>query len=94
MSNISKEILKNHISHKKFTRSTEVLTAMNGRFKDIIKAPSEAKIDPQLGYYKYDISEEQTPNSGNDYSKKTLKSEPGATWWIVKDELNCFIMIR
>jgi len=66
MSNISKEILRDHISHQKFAGSTEVLTAMKGRFKDVIKAPSEAEMDSQLG----------------------------ATWWVVKDELNCFIMIR
>jgi transposase-like protein len=35
-------------------------------------------MDSQLGYDKYDISEKQTPNSRNGYSKKTVKSELGA----------------
>ena len=35
-------------------------------------------MDSQLGNDKYDISEKQTPNSRNGYSKKTVKSELGA----------------
>ena len=94
MSNISKEILRNHINYQKFISSTEILTAMKGRFKDVLQEPSGAEMDSQLGYDKYDISEKQTPNSRNGYSKKTVKSELGADWLVVKDELNCFIMIR
>jgi len=67
---------------------------MEGKFKDVIQEPSELEMDSQFGYDKHDIFEKQTPNSRNGYSKNALKSELGADWQVVKDELNCFIMIR
>jgi transposase-like protein len=94
MSNISKEILRNHINYQKFISSTEGLTAMKGRFKDVSQEPLEAEMDLQLGYDKYDISDKQTLYSRNDYSRNIVKSELGADWWVVKDESNCFIMMR
>ena len=77
MSSISKEILRDYINEQKFTSPTEVLTAMKSMFKDILQETLEAEMDTQLGYDKYDISEKQTQNSRNGYSKKTLKSELG-----------------
>ena len=78
MSSISKEILRDYINNQKFTSPTEVLTAMKSMFKDILQETLEAEMDSQLGYDKYDISEKQTQNSRNGYSKKTLKSELGS----------------
>ncbi|MGK0465291.1 IS256 family transposase [Clostridium sp.] len=78
MSNISKEILRDYINEQKFTSPDEVLLAMKGMFRDILQETLEAEMDSQLGYDKYDISEKQTPNSRNGYSKKTVKSELGA----------------
>jgi transposase-like protein len=51
---------------------------MKGMFRDVLQETLEAEMDSQLGYDKYDISEKQTPNSRNGYSKKTVKSELGA----------------
>jgi len=67
---------------------------MDGKFKDVIQEPSELEVDSQLGYDNYDIFEKQTPNSRNGYSKNAFKYKLGADWRVVKDELNCFIMIR
>ena len=78
MSNISKEILREYINEQKFTSPDEVLTAMKSMFRDVLQETLEAEMDSQLGYDKYDISEKQTPNSRNGYSKKTVKSELGA----------------
>jgi transposase-like protein len=78
MSNISKEILRDYINEQKFTSPDEVLLAMKGMFRDVLQETLEAEMDSQLGYDKYDISEKQTPNSRNGYSKKTVKSELGA----------------
>jgi len=78
MSNISKEILRDYINEQKFTSPDEVLTAMKSMFRDVLQETLEAEMDSQLGYDKYDISEKQTPNSRNGYSKKTVKSELGA----------------
>jgi putative transposase len=78
MSNISKEILRDYINEQKFTSPDEVLKAMKSMFRDVLQETLEAEMDSQLGYDKYDISEKQTSNSRNGYSKKTLKSELGA----------------
>ena len=77
MSNISKEILRDYVREQNFTSSTDVLNAMKEMFRDVLQETLEAEMDSQLGYGKYDISEKQTPNSRNGYSKKTVKSELG-----------------
>lgn len=77
MSDYSKEILRNYINEQKFSNPNEVLTAMKSMFKDILQETLEAEMDMQLGYDKLHISEKQTPNSRNGYSKKTVKSELG-----------------
>lgn len=77
MSNISKEVLRNYVKEQNFTSSNEVLAAMKEMFKDVLQEALEAEMDTQLGYDKYDISEKQTQNSRNGYSKKTVKSELG-----------------
>ena len=78
MSENSKEILRNYINDQKFSSPNEVLAAMKVMFKDVLQEALEAEMDSQLGYDKYDISEKQTLNSRNGYSKKTVKSELGA----------------
>ena len=77
MSNISKEILRNYIKEQDFKSPNDVLAAMKQMFKDVLQETLEAEIDTQLGYDKYDVSEKQTENSRNGYSKKTIKSELG-----------------
>ena len=77
MSDNFKEILRNYINEQKFSSPNEVLAAMKIMFKDVLQEALEAEMDSQLGYDKYDISEKQTPNSRNGYSKKTVKSELG-----------------
>ncbi|MCB2357392.1 IS256 family transposase [Clostridium estertheticum] len=78
MSDISKEILRNYINEQKFRNPNEVLSAMKGMFRDVLQEALEAEMDSELGYDKYDISEKQTLNSRNGYSKKTVKSELGS----------------
>ena len=78
MSNISKEILRNYVNEQKFRNPDEVLAAMKEMFKDVLQEALEAEMDTQLGYDKYDVTEKQTTNSRNGYSKKTIKSELGA----------------
>jgi len=77
MSNISKEILRNYIKEQNFTNSNDVLASMKEMFREVLQEALEAEMDTQLGYDKYDVSEKQTQNSRNGYSKKTLKSELG-----------------
>ena len=78
MSNISKEILRNYVNEQKFKSPDEILAAMKEMFKNVLQEALEAEMDTQLGYDKYDVTEKQTTNSRNGYSKKTIKSELGA----------------
>lgn len=77
MSNVSKELLRNYVKEQNFKSPDEVLAAIKDMFKDVLQETLEAEMDTQLGYDKYDISEKQTQNSRNGYSKKTIKSQLG-----------------
>lgn len=77
MSNISKELLRNYVKEQNFKSPDDVLAAIKDMFKDVLQETLEAEMDTQLGYSKYDISEKQTQNSRNGYSKKTIKSQLG-----------------
>ena len=77
MSNLSKQILRDYINEENFSSPDEVLSAMKEMFRDVLQETLESEMDTQLGYDKYDISEKQTKNSRNGYSKKNVKSELG-----------------
>jgi len=78
MSNISKEILRNYVAEQNFKNPNDVLAAMKELFKEVLQEALEAEMDTQLGYDKYDVTEKQTLNSRNGYSKKTIKTQLGA----------------
>jgi Transposase and inactivated derivatives len=78
MSNISKEILRNYVAEQNFKNPNDVLVAMKELFKEVLQEALEAEMDTQLGYDKYDVTEKQTLNSRNGYSKKTIKTQLGA----------------
>jgi len=78
MSNLSKEVLRDYIKEQNFKNPDEVLSAMKDMFRDVLQETLESEMDTTLGYDRYDISEKQTQNSRNGYSKKTVKSELGA----------------
>lgn len=77
MSNISKELLRDFVKEQNFKSPDDVLAAIKDMFKDVLQETLEAEMDTQLGYGKYDVSEKQTQNSRNGYSKKTIKSQLG-----------------
>lgn len=77
MANISKEVLRNYVKEQNFKSADDIFAAMKEMFKDVLQEALEAEMDTQLGYDKYEISEKQTQNSRNSYSKKTIKSELG-----------------
>jgi putative transposase len=77
MSNISRDVLRDYIKEQNFKNPNEVLAAMKELFKDVLQETLEAEMDTQLGYDKYNLTEKQTTNSRNGYSKKTIKSELG-----------------
>lgn len=77
MSNLSKEILRNYVKEQNFTSADDVLAAMKEMFRDVLQEALESEMDAQLGYDKYEVSDKQTQNSRNGYSKKTVRSELG-----------------
>lgn len=77
MSNLSKEILRNYVKEQNFTSPDDVLAAMKEMFRDVLQEALESEMDAQLGYDKYEVSDKQTQNSRNGYSKKTVRSELG-----------------
>ncbi len=77
MSNDSKELLRNYVREQNFKNPDDVLAAIKDMFKEVLQETLEAEMDTQLGYGKYDISEKETQNSRNGYSKKTIKSQLG-----------------
>lgn len=78
MTSIPKEVLRDYIKEQDFKNPNEVLAALKDMFKDILQEALEAEMDTELGYDKYNVSEKQTDNSRNGYSKKTIKSELGS----------------
>lgn len=75
MSEMSKEFLRNYVKEQNFSNSTEVLTALKSLFKDVLQEALAAELDDMLGYEKNAIN--NSNNSRNGYSKKTINSELG-----------------
>ncbi|MGL5801189.1 MAG: IS256 family transposase [Cetobacterium sp.] len=75
MSNMSKEFLRNYVREQNFTNSNDVLNALKELFKDVLQEALAAEMDEMLGYEKHVVN--QSTNSRNGYSKKTIKSELG-----------------
>lgn len=76
MTNMSKEFLRNYVREQNFTNSNDVLNALKELFKDVLQEALAAEMDEMLGYEKHVVN--QSTNSRNGYSKKTIKSELGA----------------
>lgn len=76
MTNMSNEILRNYVKEQNFKNSNDVLSAMKELFKDVLQEALAAEMDDMLGYEKHVMND--SSNSRNGYSKKTIKSELGA----------------
>lgn len=77
MSNMSKELLRKYVAEQNFSNADEVLVALKDLFKDVLQEALEAELDEALGYRKHEVSNKNSNNSRNGYSKKTVKSELG-----------------
>ncbi|MEW8996216.1 IS256 family transposase [Clostridium sp.] len=77
MSNMSKELLRKYVAEQNFSNADEVLVALKDLFKDVLQEALEAELDDALGYGKHEVSNKNSNNSRNGYSKKTVKSELG-----------------
>jgi putative transposase len=74
---MSKELLRKYVAEQNFSNADEVLIALNDLFKDVLQDALEAELDESLGYGKHEVSNKNSNNSRNGYSKKTVKSELG-----------------
>ena len=77
MSTLPKELIRDFIKQQKFESTDSVLDLLKDMFKDVLQEALEVELEEKLGYDKYNVSEKQTSNSRNGYSKKTVKSELG-----------------
>lgn len=77
MSVLPKELIREFIKKQNFTSTDSVLDLLKDMFKDVLQEALEVELEEKLGYDKYAISEKNTSNSRNGYSKKTVKSELG-----------------
>jgi transposase-like protein len=78
MSALPKKLIRDFIKQQKFENTDGVLDLLKDMFKDVLQEALEVELEEKLGYDKYNVSEKQTPNSRNGYSKKTVKSELGS----------------
>jgi len=74
---MSKELLRKYVAEQNFSNADEVLVALKDLFKDVLQEALEAELDEALGYGKHEVSNKNSNNSRNGYSKKTVKSELG-----------------
>lgn len=77
MSILPNELIRNFIKEQDFSSTDSVLDTLKEMFREVLQEALEVELEEKLGYDKYNISEKQTSNSRNGYSKKTVKSELG-----------------
>jgi transposase-like protein len=77
MSILSKEQIRNLIATSNITTVDDIIATLKDMFKDVLQEMLEAELDDHLGYGKYNLSEKETTNSRNGYSKKNVKTEFG-----------------
>lgn len=77
MSILSKDQIRELIATSNITTVDDITTTLKDMFKDVLQEMLEAELDEHLGYGKYNVSEKETKNSRNGFSKKNLKTEFG-----------------
>jgi transposase-like protein len=73
----AKNLLKEYVREQKFDSANQVLDAMKDMFKDVLQETLEAEMDENLGYQKHSVEGNNTGNSRNGYTNKTVRSELG-----------------
>lgn len=74
---LPKELIRDFIKDQNLTSTDSVLDLLKEMFKDVLQEALEVELEEKLGYDKYQVSEKNTTNCRNGYSKKTVKSELG-----------------
>jgi transposase-like protein len=77
MSELSKEIIRDFIKEQKFESTGQVLSSLKELFRGVLQETLEAEMDEALGYSKHDNLGNNSGNSRNGYTPKTVRSELG-----------------
>jgi transposase-like protein len=72
-----KELLRQFVMEQKFENATQVLESMKDMFRDVLQEALEAEMDETLGYGKNSVEGNNSGNSRNGYTAKTLRTELG-----------------
>jgi len=72
-----KELIKQFIAQNEISSAKDIEEALKNMFKDTLQELLEAELDENLGYEKYEYSDEAKDNYRNGYSKKTVHSTAG-----------------
>lgn len=72
-----KELIKQFIAQNEISSAKDIEEALKNMFKDTLQELLEAELDENLGYEKYEYSDEAKNNYRNGYSKKTVHSTAG-----------------
>jgi transposase-like protein len=72
-----KELLRQFVMEQKFESATQVMESMKDMFRDVLQEALEAEMDETLGYSKNSVEGNNTGNSRNGYTRKTLRTELG-----------------
>ena len=71
------ELIKQFISQNNISTAHDIETSLRDMMKDTLQALLEAELTEQIGYDKYEYSDEQKNNYRNGYSNKTVHSTSG-----------------
>ena len=69
-----KDLIKQFIAQNEISSTKDIEEALKNMFKDTLQELLEAELDEDLGYEKYEYSDEPKENYRNGYSKKTVHS--------------------
>lgn len=72
-----KDLIKQFIAQNEISSTKDIEEALKNMFKDTLQELLEAELDEELGYEKYEYSDEPKENYRNGYSKKTVHSTAG-----------------
>lgn len=71
------ELIKQFISQNNISTAHDIEKSLRDMMKDTLQAMLEAELTEQIGYDKYEYSDEQKNNYRNGYSNKTVHSTSG-----------------
>ena len=72
-----KKLIQEFINQNNITTAKDIEDALKNMFKDTLQEMLEAEMTTQLGYDKYEYTDEEKQNYRNGYSSKNIHSSAG-----------------